>query len=164
MRNALRRFALAAALIAPAALGLATMTAGSAQAAPVKASETTLQTEINRLINVQRTAHGCAALKTDAKLTTAARGHSAWMAQTGTFSHTGRSNSNFVARSKAAGYTKPSAENIAWGYRTAKQVVDGWMKSPGHRTNILNCKSTTVGVGAVFSANGTPYYTQDFGY
>ncbi|BBH69550.1 hypothetical protein ACTI_62350 [Actinoplanes sp. OR16] len=164
MRNVLRRFALAAALIAPAALGLATMTAGSAQAAPVKASETTLQTEINRLINVERTSRGCAALKTDAKLTVAARGHSAWMAQTGTFSHTGRSNSNFVARSKAAGYATPSAENIAWGYRTAKQVVDGWMKSPGHRTNILNCKSKTVGVGAVFSANGTPYYTQDFGY
>ena len=173
MRNALRRFALVAAVIAPAALGLATMTAGAAQAAapaktsaaaPAKASETTLQTEINRLINVQRTTHGCAALTTDAKLTTAARGHSAYMAQTGTFSHTGRSNSNFVARSKAAGYAKPSAENIAWGYRTANQVVDGWMKSPGHRTNILNCKSKTVGVGAVYSANGTPYYTQDFGY
>src|SRR5690349_20442064 len=91
LRNALRRFALAAAVIAPAALGLATMTAGAAQAAPVKASETSLQTEINRLINVERTAHGCAALTTDAKLTLAARGHSAYMAQTGNFSHTGRS-------------------------------------------------------------------------
>ncbi|RAK24681.1 Cysteine-rich secretory protein family protein, partial [Actinoplanes lutulentus] len=55
-------------------------------------------------------------------------------------------------------------ENVAYGYRTAAQVVNGWMKSPGHRTNILNCKSKTVGVGAVYSANGTPYYTQDFGY
>jgi uncharacterized protein YkwD len=163
LRNALRRFALAV-VLAPAAAGAALMIAGPAQAAPTKASETTLQTEINRLINIQRTNHGCAALKTDAKLTVAARGHSAFMAQTGKFSHTGRSNSNFVARSKAAGYTKPSAENIAWGYRTAAQVVDGWMKSPGHRTNILNCRSKTVGVGAVFSANGTPYYTQDFGY
>jgi uncharacterized protein YkwD len=163
LRNALRRFALAV-VLAPAAACAALMIAGPAQAAPTKASETTLQTEINRLINIQRTNHGCAALKTDAKLTVAARGHSAFMAQTGKFSHTGRSNSNFVARSKAAGYTKPSAENIAWGYRTAAQVVDGWMKSPGHRTNILNCRSKTVGVGAVFSANGTPYYTQDFGY
>ncbi|MBB2942673.1 uncharacterized protein YkwD [Actinoplanes lutulentus] len=164
MRNALRRFALAAALIAPAALGLATMTASPAQAAPAKTSETTLQTQINQLINVQRTTHGCAALKVDAKLTVAARGHSAFMAQTGKFSHTGRSNSNFVARTKAAGFTNPSAENIAWGYRNAAEVVNGWMKSPGHRTNILNCKSKTVGVGAVYSANGTPYYTQDFGY
>ena len=140
------------------------MTASPAQAAPVKASETVLQNDINRLINVQRTANGCAALKVDAKLTVAARGHSAFMAQTGSFSHTGRGNSNFVARAKAAGYTSPSAENVAYGYRTAAQVVNGWMKSPGHRTNILNCKSKTVGVGAVYSANGTPYYTQDFGY
>jgi uncharacterized protein YkwD len=163
LRNALRRFALAA-LIAPAAIAAALTMTSAAQAAPAKTSETALQTEINRLINVQRTSHGCAALKVDAKLTAAARGHSAFMAQTGKFSHTGRSNSNFVARSKAAGYAKPSAENIAWGYRTAAQVVNGWMKSPGHRTNILNCQSKTVGVGAVYSANGAPYYTQDFGY
>ncbi|MEU8242673.1 CAP domain-containing protein [Actinoplanes missouriensis] len=162
MRKLLRRFALAA-LIAPAAVGI-TMTASPAEAAPAKSSETALQTEINRLINVQRTSHGCAALKVDAKLTAAARGHSAWMAQTGTFSHTGRSGSNFVARTKAAGYVKPSAENIAWGYRSAAQVVNGWMKSPGHRTNILNCKSKKVGVGAVYSKSGAPYYTQDFGY
>ena len=169
MRNVLRRFALAA-LLAPAAIGAATMIASPAEAAPAtaaapaKATEQTLQNEINRLINVQRTANGCAALTVDAKLTVAARGHSAFMAQTGSFSHTGRSNSNFVVRSKAAGYAKPSAENIAYGYRTAAQVVNGWMNSPGHRTNILNCKSKTVGVGAVYSANGTPYYTQDFGY
>jgi uncharacterized protein YkwD len=38
------------------------------------------------------------------------------------------------------------------------------MASPGHRANILNCKATKVGVGAVYAANGTAYYTQDFGY
>ncbi|WP_083449784.1 CAP domain-containing protein [Actinoplanes rectilineatus] len=97
-------------------------------------------------------------------LTAAARTHSAWMAQTGTFSHTGNAGSNFTARVKAAGYAKPSAENIAYGYRTADAVVQGWMNSTGHRTNILNCKSKTIGVGVVFSASGTPYYTQDFGF
>ncbi|WP_230859550.1 CAP domain-containing protein [Actinoplanes aureus] len=163
MRNVLRRFALAV-VLAPAAVGAATMIASPAQAAPAKVSETVLQTEINRLINEQRTSHGCAALTVDAKLTAAARSHSAWMAETGTFAHTGRSGSNFVARAKAAGYATPSAENIAWGYRSAAQVVGGWMKSPGHRTNILNCASKTVGVGAVFAASGTPYYTQNFGY
>ncbi|WP_306469502.1 CAP domain-containing protein [Actinoplanes sp. DH11] len=163
MRNVLRRFALAV-VLTPAAVGVATMIATPAQAAPAKASETALQNQINQLINTERTQRGCSALKVNAALTAAARGHSAWMAQTGKFSHTGRSNSNFVARSKAAGYTKPSAENIAWGYRSATQVVNGWMNSPGHRTNILNCKSKTVGVGVVFSANGAPYYTQDFGY
>lgn len=126
--------------------------------------EQTLQNEINRLIDGQRTSNGCAVLTVNDQLTTAARNHSQWMAQTGTFSHTGSGGSNFVARAKAAGYAQPSAENIAMGYRTAAQVVDGWMNSPGHRANIVNCKSKTVGVGVAFAADGSPYYTQVFGY
>ncbi len=153
------------ALLAPvAALGAATMTASPVQAAPAKASEVALQTTVNKLVNAERVKRGCSALKVNAQLTTAARGHSAWMAQTGKFSHTGRGGSRFVSRVKAAGFSNPSAENIAWGYRDAAAVVDGWMKSPGHRANILNCKSKTVGVGVVFAAGGTPYYTQDFGF
>jgi uncharacterized protein YkwD len=163
LRSFLRSLAVTA-LLAPAAVGVMTMIATPAEAAPAKASEQALQTEINRLTNIQRTSHGCPAVTVKAQLTTAARGHSAYMAQSGKFSHTGRGGSRFVARVKAAGYAKPSSENIAWGYRSASAVVNGWMKSPGHRANILNCKSKTVGVGAVYAANGTPYYTQNFGF
>ncbi|GIF13908.1 CAP domain-containing protein [Actinoplanes teichomyceticus] len=166
MRFLSRRLALAA-LVVPAAAGVM-MTASPADAAPArgkaKAAEQTLQADILRLTNEQRTAHGCAPLAENAALTAAARGHSAWMGTSGTFSHTGRGGSDFVARARAAGYAKPSAENIAWGYRSADEVVDTWMHSPGHRRNILNCRSTTVGVGAVYAASGAPYYTQDFGY
>ena len=162
MRSLLRRIALAT-LITPAAAGLM-MTATPAEAATTKTTVQTLQAEISRLTNIQRTTHGCPALTTNTALTNAARAHSAWMAQTGAFSHTGRGGSTFVSREKTAGYTRPSAENIAWGYRSATDVVNNWMKSPGHRANILNCKSRTVGVGAVYSAGGNPYYTQDFGY
>lgn len=163
LRQLLRSLAVTA-LLAPAVAGALTMIATPAEAAPAKASEQTLQTEVNRLTNIERTKRGCGALKVNAQLTTAARGHSGWMAQTGKFSHTGSGGSSFVARAKATGYGKPSAENIAWGYQTAASVVDGWMNSPGHRANILNCKSKSVGVGVVYSASGTPYYTQDFGY
>jgi uncharacterized protein YkwD len=163
LRQLLRRLAVTA-LLAPAAAGAMTMIATPAEAAPAKASEQALQTEVNRLTNVERTKRGCGALKVNAQLTTAARGHSTWMATTGTFSHTGSAGSSFVARAKATGYGQPSAENIAWGFPSAASVVDGWMNSPGHRANILNCKSKSVGVGVVYSASGTPYYTQDFGY
>jgi uncharacterized protein YkwD len=132
--------------------------------APGDSSEPGLAAEINRLINDQRTGNGCEALTVNDQLTAAARDHSAWMAQTGTFSHTGKDGSTFVTRARAAGYAQPSAENIAMGYRTAAQVVDGWMNSAGHRANILNCQSKTVGVGIANAADGTPYYTQDFGY
>lgn len=131
---------------------------------PANSTELALQSEINRLINVQRGSNGCAALTVNDQLTAAARGHSAWMAQTGTLSHTGSGGSTFVTRARAAGYAQPSAENIAMGYRSAAQVVDGWMSSTGHRTNILNCQSKAVGVGVVYAAGGAPYYTQVFGY
>ncbi len=162
MRSLLRRFALAA-LIAPAAVG-ASMFASPAQAAPAPVQEQTLQADIVRLTNIQRTAHGCPAAAVNAQLTAAAVGHSAWMAQTGTFSHTGRAGSTFVVRARTAGLARPSGENIAWGYRSATEVVNAWMKSPGHRANILNCKSRTVGVGAARNTAGTPYYTQVFGF
>lgn len=164
LRSFLRRFALAA-LIAPAAVGVGVaMFASPAEAAPAAVQEQTLQTEITRLTNAQRTTHGCAAVTVNAQLTTAAAGHSAWMARTGTFSHTGSAGSTFVVRARAAGFARPAGENIAWGYRSAAEVVNAWMKSPGHRANILNCKSRTVGVGAVRNATGTPYYTQVFGF
>lgn len=131
---------------------------------PANPTEQALQTEVNRLVNVHRGSNGCATLTVNDQLTAAARGHSAWMAQTGTFSHTGSGGSTFVTRAKAAGYAQPSAENIAMGYRTAAEVVNGWMNSTGHRANILNCQSKAVGVGVVYTSGGTPYYTQNFGY
>jgi uncharacterized protein YkwD len=162
VRSLLRRLALAA-LIAPAALGFA-MVASPAEAAVAPATVETLQADITRLTNVQRTRNGCPALTVNAQLVAAAAGHSAWMAQTGTFSHTGPAGSTFATRARAAGFARPSAENIAWGYRSATEVVNAWMKSPGHRANILNCKSRSVGVGAAFNAAGNAYYTQVFGF
>ncbi|WP_433791806.1 CAP domain-containing protein [Actinoplanes sp. CA-252034] len=152
-----RRLALAA--IAPAAAVMFLATPAQA-ATPV----TTLQADIAKLTNVQRKSHGCGAATVNTNIVKAARAHSVWMAKTGTFSHTGSGGSNFSARVKAAGYKKPGGENIAWGYRSANEVVQAWMKSPGHRANILNCKFKTVGVGAAYAANGAAYYTQDFGF
>ena len=165
MRSLLRRLVLAA-LIAPAAAGV-TMVASPAQAAPSIAPAQvaqTLQDDITRLTNAERTANGCAAVTVSAELVTAAVGHSTWMAQTGTFSHTGRAGSSFASRARVAGFARPAGENIAWGYRPAAEVVGGWMKSPGHRANLLNCKARSMGVGTAFNATGNPYYTQVFGF
>ncbi|GAA3341091.1 hypothetical protein GCM10020358_31130 [Amorphoplanes nipponensis] len=164
MRKLIRRFALAA-LVAPAAVAVA-MVASPAEAAPVTAQEQalTVPADVVRLTNAERTAHGCAAVTVNTGLSTAAAGHSAWMARTGTFSHTGSGGTTFAARVRAAGYTRPAGENIAWGYRSATELVAAWMRSPGHRANILNCASRTVGVGVAATADGTPYYTQDFGF
>jgi uncharacterized protein YkwD len=123
------------------------------------------EAEVVKLTNDQRVARGCPALRTDSRLTQAARAHSADMVTESFFSHTGSNGSSFVARETAAGYPQrgASAENIAWGYRTPKEVVTGWMNSPGHRANILNCGSIAVGVGVTYNKSGAPYWTQDFG-
>jgi uncharacterized protein YkwD len=44
------------------------------------------------------------------------------------------------------------------GYTTEKQVVDAWLKSPGHCKNIMNKNYKEMGVARV----GT-YWTQTFG-
>jgi uncharacterized protein YkwD len=124
---------------------------------------TSIEARVNELTNQQRAANGCGPLRTDGGLTNAARAHSADMAANNYFSHTGRDGSDFVVRAQRAGYQNASAENIAWGYRTADEVVTGWMNSEGHRRNILNCTYVAVGVGIGTKADGTPYYTQDFG-
>jgi uncharacterized protein YkwD len=54
------------------------------------------------------------------------------------------------------------AENIAYGYPTARATVRAWMHSKGHRANILNRGLTNLGVGAVKDKNGTWWVVQDF--
>ena len=131
---------------------------------PVEGAYTAIENEVVTLTNNYRQANGCGALRIDGRLVAAARAHSTDMVTKNFFDHTGSNGSNFVQREAAAGYTTgASAENIAWGYRSAQEVVTGWINSPGHRANIMNCSSIAVGVGLAYKADGTPYWTQDFG-
>ncbi|MCR3744894.1 putative conserved protein YkwD, contains CAP (CSP/antigen 5/PR1) domain [Actinomadura glauciflava] len=115
------------------------------------------------LTNAERAKHGCPALRNDARLATAARKHSADMAANNYFDHTSRNGDSPWKRMEDAGYSSPGAENIAKGYPTASAVVKGWMDSPGHRANILNCGLRAIGVGMA-SGSGGPLWTQDFGW
>lgn len=115
------------------------------------------------LTNKARATAGCAPLRFDTRLRTAARRHSTDMGLNDYFSHTSQDGDTFADRIEAAGYPHPGAENIARGYQTAAEVMDGWMNSPGHRANILNCGLRTIGVGVYFAPGG-PWWTQDFGW
>jgi uncharacterized protein YkwD len=116
-----------------------------------------------RLTNAQRAKHGCTALRSDPRLRTAARLHSADMRLWRYFDHNSLDGATPWDRIKAAGYSTPGAENIAQGYPTAQAVVLGWMNSPDHRANILNCSLKAVGIGVAYGQGG-PWWTQDFGY
>ncbi|MEU9084997.1 CAP domain-containing protein [Streptomyces sp. NPDC048357] len=113
------------------------------------------------LVNQERAAAGCPNLTLNAKLTKAAQDHSADMAAHGNMSHTGSDGSDAGARITRAGYTWSSyGENVAYGYSTPEKVMEGWMNSPGHRANILNCSFKEIGIGL---AQPNHYWTQDFG-
>ncbi|WP_248960302.1 CAP domain-containing protein [Sphaerisporangium perillae] len=119
--------------------------------------------EVARLTNIARQEQGCGPLRIDEKLRKAARGHSDDMAAKGYFDHTSADGRSPWDRIKAAGYNSSMfAENIARGQATPEAVVKGWLNSPGHRANIMNCKLKAIGVGVHFGSGG-PWWTQDFG-
>ncbi|WP_432174289.1 CAP domain-containing protein [Streptomyces sp. Tue6028] len=113
------------------------------------------------LVNSERSKAGCSAVTLNAKLSKAAQAHSADMASHQNMSHTGSDGSDPGQRITSAGYSWSSyGENVAYGYSTPEQVMAGWMASPGHRENILNCSFKEIGVGL---AQPGDYWTQDFG-
>jgi uncharacterized protein YkwD len=133
---------------------------GRPQAVPAAELMSQVVTRTNQL----RHAHGCGQLDVDHDLIDASVRQSYYMASTRRFGHRGPGGSTFVARARAAGYAQPAGENIAWGYRTADEVVGAWMANRGHRANMLNCRARSIGTGVVYALNGTPYYTEVFGW
>ena len=54
-------------------------------------------------------------------------------------------------------------ENVAVGFPKGKSVIAAWMRSPGHRKNLLNKRHRLVGVGAYRDAHGRWYVSQVLG-
>lgn len=99
------------------------------------------------LLNNYRQSQGLNTLSIEVKLTNAAYSHSYWMANGGSFSHTGANGSTPWDRCKNAG-TSCDAENIAYGSSDANTVFDMWKNSPGHNANMLGSHSV-VGICVV---------------
>lgn len=55
------------------------------------------------------------------------------------------------------------AENLAMGHRDAEMVMADWMRSKGHRRNILRARYTRIGICSVQDENGVRYWVQEFG-
>ncbi|WP_051804373.1 CAP domain-containing protein [Streptomyces griseus] len=118
--------------------------------------------QVIALVNAERAKAGCGPVTASATLARAAQGHSDDMAARDFFDHTDPDGDGPGERVTAAGYPWSTyGENIAMGQTTAEQVMEGWMNSPGHRANILNCSFKEIGVGV--HTDGGPYWTQVFG-
>lgn len=128
-------------------------------------NEAAMVNAVTCLVNAERTARGLPALARDSRLDTAARNHSADMAENNYFDHDSQDGTKFSKRVTDAGYEWVSTgENIAAGQRTARSVMTAWMASDGHCRNILSGSYADIGVGLA-SGPGTYglYWTQDFG-
>ena len=116
--------------------------------------------EVVRLTNSARSQNGYAALVEDGALSEAAAVRAREIARS--FSHTRPSGASFSSALSESGVSYLRAgENIASGQKSASEVVNAWMNSPGHRANILNSSYSRIGSASV-NINGTLYWVQLF--
>ena len=119
------------------------------------------------LVNGHRRAQGLGPLAVSPSLTAAAVWKARHMAEHGYMAHddpappASRSTGDRIA---ACGYRGGGwGENIAMGYATPAAVMQGWLASPGHRSNIERSGYVAIGVGAAVRRNGYVYWAQVFG-
>lgn len=123
------------------------------------------------LVNIERTKLDIPPLKRTQGLDAAARYHATDLGQDNYFSHDSydRKSGNLIYvcstwQRIATYFSGAAGENAAAGYSSPEAVVNGWMGSPGHRSNILNSNYWEIGVG-YYSGSGdySSYWIQDFG-
>lgn len=145
---------------------------------------------IHKLVNAERRKHKLPALDWDGKLALIAANHSRDMARRNYLSHDSPEGQDFIQRYRQGGYkcevrvgriVHTGAENIALGrlYNTtrtvngvayydwnsaeaiARQTVEGWMKSAGHRENILTPHWKREGIGVEIAPDNRVLVTQN---
>ena len=140
---------------------------------------------ILQVVNAERKKTGRSLLEWDSGLASVAASHSADMVRRKFFAHVNPDGEDAIARAERMGVPSYSAkgswkigvgENVGMlsrgnlkGYgeiRTSEDIatvmMDIWMKSSGHRENILSSDYRLLGVGVVCNPTGTYYFTQNF--
>jgi uncharacterized protein YkwD len=99
-------------------------------------------------VNGVRRKAGAPPLRSNPLLDKAAQKHAEDMLARGYFAHESPGGGTVRERAKEAGYDwREIGENIAEGQRSVDEVMDGWMKSPGHRRNLLDPSFADIGIG-----------------
>lgn len=115
-------------------------------------------TEVVQMVNQVRVKAGLKPLIVHTNLSNMAKKKAIEMYHSNYFSHTSpKYGSPFDMMDAFNISYRYAGENIAMGQKTAKEVVNEWMNSPGHKANILNAQYGLIGVGYY---NG--YWVQEF--
>lgn len=141
--------------------GLFFLSASTASAASLNAPT------VQKLINTERAKANVPVLHINSKLQTGAQLKAQDLARNNYFSHTSPKGKTPWYWFTAVGYSYAIAgENLAIQYSDPNQLVAAWMKSAGHRANILNKNFTETGIGVVNKTIGksqVTYIVQFFG-
>jgi uncharacterized protein YkwD len=128
----------------------------SAYVVPASSQAPVLATRALRLVNEVR-ARGTRCgersfgpvppVKLSQTLAGVALGHAADMATHNYFEHQDLAGHSPAERVRSAGYRETLVgENIAYGPKTAEEVVQGWLDSPGHCENIMDPRFAEMGI------------------
>lgn len=158
----------------PAAASAPPTSGGTPTTADITCGLANFEADALRLINARRAAGAfcgsrgnyapAGALAAQRQLTQAAYGHSRDMADNNYFSHDSRDGRTMSQRVTETGYAWTTVgENIAAGYGTVQQVIDGWMASDGHCANLMNPRFTEFGLACARNDASTyrTYWTLD---
>lgn len=119
----------------------------------------TMAEEILQLVNAHRASIGRVALSYDTLANNLAYDHTLYMIEQNDISH-----DDFEERADilfGEGNANSVGENVAYGQRSAKAVMEAWLNSSGHRKNIEG-DFTHIGIAVVKNTSGTYYFTQLF--
>lgn len=143
-------------------------------APPAPGDAANISREVLRLVNEARAqARKCGRksfkpappVELNATLAQAALTHARDMASRGVMSHEGSDGSQPSDRVTRTGYAwRHVGENVAAGHLTAREVVAGWIDSPGHCENIMNPDYSQMAVAYVVNTKQTIgiYWAQVF--
>ena len=118
-----------------------------------------IEVEVLEHINNYRLSINLAPLKDMKIIKSVAFSHTDYMVDNNEISH-----DNFYTRSnylKQNAGAKKVSENVAYGYSTARTVVNAWLKSEGHKANIEG-DFTNFDVSAEKNEKGRWYFTNIF--
>lgn len=116
-----------------------------------------VEEQVLELVNAERKAAGKSAVVLDDKLNKVAQLRAKELLKN--FSHTRPDGTScFTAFDEVVAKYNSASENIAAGHKTAEEVMNSWMNSSGHKSNILDSNVEKMGVAFVKTSGGYGYY------
>lgn len=139
---------------------------GTSTAPPVPAHTSAVADEIVSRTNIERRTAKLPPLTRSVSLMRAAELQAGQMARAGKMEHElpGSAYPTLASRLSAVQYQMLAAgENIGLGFSSPAAALAAWMKSAGHRANILSPRYTEMGSAMSAAPDGRRYWVQVFG-